>query len=122
MLKIVILSSPWGKANASLLTWSACAKTRVTLFVHMPQVHLFIVSVYGGGHKGLRGSGRREIVEARCVARRPCWTYCRSGYVADLWVQVALNVFTLGIHSQLFPKSEATQLRVNEPPKENILP
>ena len=42
MLKIVILSSPWGKANASLLTWSACAKTRVTLFVHVPQVHLFM--------------------------------------------------------------------------------
>ena len=80
------------------------------------------VSVYGGGHKSLRGSGRRDIVEARCVARRPCWTYCRSGYVADLWVQVALNVFTLEIHSQLFPKSEATRLRVSEPQKVNILP
>ena len=98
-----------------------CQDSSDTFRAHAASAFVY-VSVYGGGHKGLRGSGRREIVEARCVARRPCWTYCRSGYVADLWVQVALNVFTLGIHSQLFPKSEATQLRVKEPPKENILP
>ena len=42
MLKIVILPSPWGKANAFLPTWSACAKTRVTLFVHVPHMHLFM--------------------------------------------------------------------------------
>ena len=70
----------------------------------------------------MRGSGKCDFVEARCVARRPSWTFCRSGYVADLRVQVALNVFILWIHSQLFPKSEATQLRVSEPPMENILP
>ena len=31
---------------------------------------LVYVSTYGGGHKGLRGSGRRDIIEARWVARR----------------------------------------------------
>ena len=30
---------------------------------------LVYVSIYGGGHKGLRGSGRRVIIKAKCVAR-----------------------------------------------------